>query len=473
MLVGILTAAILARLLSTAEYGSYRQVFLLYGTLSSALSLGLPQALYYFLPRSPEESRSILSANLFPVVAIGGCVILILWGGGAKFIAGQFNNPELQGLLYLFSPYVLFALPMLAINTCLVSRGRAQLVVLYTVTSRVLLLVGAVLPVLLVSTAAGAVGGAMLATAVASGVGIVIVYRICREGGWLPRWPQIREQVQYSVPIALAGMMGSFAVNLDKLLVSWFFTPSDLAVYANGAMELPLISVVTGSVTSVLLPEFSALFQRGDREGVLAIWHRAMVKCATILFPVAVFCFAMAPEVIRILFSAKYNNSVAPFRIYLLTTPLRMTSYGMIPLASGRTHVVLLVEAVSSLLQILLSILLMRRMGPIGAAIAIVLTLYGGVFFGFLNWTRRYLETSWANLLPWRNLGMVLAASLIAGCVFGLMPVLPNGDILRILIIGMIYCSVAIYVLSRWRLIDVPAIIDKVRKRSHIATASV
>ncbi len=53
----------LARILSPADLGTYRQLFLIYGTLSGILLLGFPQSLLYYIPKSddPEKTKRLIS----------------------------------------------------------------------------------------------------------------------------------------------------------------------------------------------------------------------------------------------------------------------------------------------------------------------------------------------------------------------------------------------------------------------------
>ncbi|HBG05042.1 MAG: hypothetical protein A2075_16635 [Geobacteraceae bacterium GWC2_58_44] len=453
-IVGILSAAILSRLLPISEYGSYRQVFIIYGTIGPLLCLGLPQALYYFLPRNREQSRSILSSNLAALILLGGLFTLFLWAGGSTLVAKSFNNPQLGSLLCLFAPYTLFALPILAVSPYLVSLDRVQALVPYSVGSRLLMLAGAVLPVLWFRTVETAVIGAVFSTFLASAVGLVLMHRVCRQGEWRPSWAQVKQQVKYSIPLGASGVMGMLSVNFDKLLVSMMSNPAKLAVYANGAMELPMIGVVANSATSVLLPEFSALCQKRDYGKVLQLWHRAMVKCSLILLPVMVFCFAMAPEIIRILFSAKYADSMIPFRIYLLIIPLRITSWSLVPMAAGFNRIVLAVEGVSCFTQVLLGFLLIRIVGANGAAIAAVINTYAAVSLGYLFWIRRYTKISWRHLLPWREISKVLLASLLPGIVFISRSRIITDDYLRVLLLGVFYAGGSVWLFSRFRLIE-------------------
>ena len=91
-----LIPVVLARLLDLTEYGTFKQFFLLATTLYLALTLGMPQSLYYFLPRAAgEEHRSYLTQTLLWLLGAGvlvaGFLLLatpvIEWVGGPALAA--------------------------------------------------------------------------------------------------------------------------------------------------------------------------------------------------------------------------------------------------------------------------------------------------------------------------------------------------------------------------------------------------
>ena len=52
---------VLARLFAPAEFGIYKQFFLLYATLYGVLQLGMAESLYYFVPRGSAQTGRYLS----------------------------------------------------------------------------------------------------------------------------------------------------------------------------------------------------------------------------------------------------------------------------------------------------------------------------------------------------------------------------------------------------------------------------
>jgi len=83
------------------------------------LALGLPQAIYYFLPGENERPRAVLVENLLLLSFMGGLFSLFLLGGN-RFLAWRFNNPDIAKTLRILVPYPLFMLPASALSDGLV-----------------------------------------------------------------------------------------------------------------------------------------------------------------------------------------------------------------------------------------------------------------------------------------------------------------------------------------------------------------
>ena len=76
---GFALPLILTRLLPQAEFGTYKQVWLVVTTGYFMLQLGLSQSLYYFVPRQPQDAGPCIGNAIVTLSAAGlGCVGLLL-----------------------------------------------------------------------------------------------------------------------------------------------------------------------------------------------------------------------------------------------------------------------------------------------------------------------------------------------------------------------------------------------------------
>src|SRR5581483_802162 len=84
----------LARKLPPADYGTFKQIFLIFSTFYLILQVGMVQSLYYFIPREPSRRATWVTQSLFVLSLTGlasGAAILFL---GAK-LSSLFSNPAL------------------------------------------------------------------------------------------------------------------------------------------------------------------------------------------------------------------------------------------------------------------------------------------------------------------------------------------------------------------------------------------
>src|SRR5262245_59539632 len=85
---------LLARLFIPAEFGTYKQLFLIAGTLYCIGQLGMSESLLYFLPVDPAHGpRYAVNSLLILMLGGLGCFALLVIAGGD--IARGLGNPEL------------------------------------------------------------------------------------------------------------------------------------------------------------------------------------------------------------------------------------------------------------------------------------------------------------------------------------------------------------------------------------------
>lgn len=462
----LVTFAVLSRLFTKTDYAAYRQTLLAYTFLSPLLALGLPMALYYFLPLNPTNGKSILSGNLLLLFLMGIIFAIVVWCGGNELLAAKFNNAKVGRLLLIYSPYALLTLPVTAISACLVSCNKVTLLTIFNVSSRFLFFFLVIGFVLVWRTPAAAIHGTVLAAFLVFIPALFIMYGATTGDTWKPTRINMSDQLKYSVPLGLAGMFAIISMNLDKALVSLMCSPEVFSVYANGAIEIPAIGIITGSVISILIPEFSRLYQNQEREAILKLWHSAMIKCGLLIFPIMIYLYVMAPELIRLIFSKEYIDSVQPFRVYLLLLPIRITYFGAIFMASGKSKYVLYRAIVGLALNLVLSIVFIRLWGSIGAAISTVVVIYLWSVPYSIFLISRILKMNIRSIIPLGALTKVFIASIVAGVVLFSVPLVrPLGDILTLVISGLFYAAVILVLFDRCKLIKAKNMLHSVKDK--------
>ena len=411
-LVTLLLAAVLSRHFDKVDYATYRQTLLAYKFAAPLLTLGLPAALYYFLPSEKSRTRAILLENLMLLGMTGLAFSLFLALGGNVLIAQWFSNPELEKTLLVFALYPALFLPATAVSATLVVREKMSWLFLHTVGTRLLRL-GLVLAAIwfFPGSPLAVVGATTVSGAVVFSSAIFLMLRAVKRGNqWRPSRSGVWLQLKYAVPLGLAAMLETLALGIDQVLVSMLCSPERYAVYVNGAMEIPFLRVVTAAATAVILPDLVALYKEGKMKEAVGLWQSSARKVSLLLLPVGGALFVTAPELMTLLYSADYQESARPFRIYLLLLPARLIYFGAIFQAAGRTDLVLKRAVGTLILNTVVSYPLVYYFGIEGAAWGTVLVFWLYVIPYCIRLCARLLETRWPGLMPYRYVGVLLLA---------------------------------------------------------------
>lgn len=436
-------AVILSYSLSKSDYGSYRQVWLLYRTLIPILTLGLPISINYFFPKLESSGQKIQNLQTYLLLAVLGLLLSSILFFCAPLFSAWFNNQRLTEFLRIFSLIPLLTFPTLYYQNLFVCLDKTVLVVKISLFMALGYFGSCIIPILL----GYSIKEIFIIFSVFSFLQLLIVsYFMFRPFEKLKiEWKNtfFFEQLKYSFPIGLTLTVGILSKQLDKLVISSYFSPDQFATYINGAFELPLIGILTGSITAVLMPEFVKLVHTKDINELIRIWHSAIRKVALIIFPVMFFLLIFAPEFLTLLFSQKYAASSSIFRIYLLALPHRITNYGMILLSLGLSSLVLRYSIYMLTFNLGLNFALIHLLGFSGPAIA-TLIVVNFINFAQLNIISKKLSIPFRDIFPWLALGKILIVSSgTAGIIYIAKLLVPfQNNILLLFSAGILFCII-------------------------------
>jgi O-antigen/teichoic acid export membrane protein len=400
------TNMLFAWLLSKQANGTLQKVFVVTQIAILAGSFGIQTSLYYFLPRSEPEKKRGLVAQSAIVLTMAGALLALIIAFAAPGLSQLLGRTDLTPLLRAGALTVLCTLPGMVCDPMFITEKRAWLAAFNAINSgafqlvAVSLVIVSQMPLQAVFYALSAAGIVRLLP------GIVFWIRQLPAGAiFAGGMAMLTQQLAYVLPVGIASIADSISSWLDRTLVAGFYNEVHLATYTYGAIEIPFLSLLIGSVMPVLLPEFSLLIKEGHRQHLLELWNRATLKASTILFGLF-FLFAWAaPEFIVTLYSQGYRDSAWYFRIYLLLIPVRVIAFMPLLFALGKAKAVMHGAIAEVLINLCASLILMRwlKLGMSGAALGTVFsTLCQAAYY---SWhIRTGLQVDWKRLLPWRDL---------------------------------------------------------------------
>jgi O-antigen/teichoic acid export membrane protein len=396
-------------------FGSFQQVFM-FSALFMILTLGIPETMYFFLPRLlPEERPGFLGQTILLLGASGLAVSFVLWAG-ASFLAGIQGNPAIAPNIRIFGIYGAFLVASAFADPVFIIFKRVRyLFILSSLHGLFFLLL--TLWQYLTHVSAAWLFSLMAVFALGKFfLALFLVYRMKPEIGEILYFggkKMLLLQLSFSLPLALSNTVDIISAWLDKFIVSVYLGKEALGVFYVGAIEIPLISVVLASVYSVVSPVLSSQHHTKDFKGFISLVNKTFLFTAKMIWPFWLYLFVFADSLILLLFGQDYQASIAPFRIYLMMMPLRIALYGSIVLALGKPRIVFLAALGALLINFVLSIILVEHIRLLGPAIATVVSTWFHVFvlvWFIISMTKGKLT----ELIPFRGLFSIGGISALA-----------------------------------------------------------
>ncbi len=362
----------LARIITPAELGSYRQLFLIYTTFSTLLLLGIPQSMLYFLPKAEnaEKQRLLItrSLNLISILALIFALCLLIF---RNFIAQIFHNPQLGNLLIIYALYPLFLFVTQLYSSIMMGLKqplRAAKFTIFSVLSDFIFIVSAAF----FTRNLTIIIWAVIASAFLQWLYAQITLNELKEKKVRFDFASVKEQMNYALPLGLSSIIGMLSIQLDKLMISGFFPPEKFAVFSLGATEFPIVGILANSINSVLLPHLSSTNTATMGE----LYSGAVRKNAILVFPLMALCFIFAEPIFILLYGKIYAEAAVYFRIYLFLMPLRIATYGILFQAFGKTKFIMYNSLFVLIANAVLNYILIINLGMKGAAIATVIVTW-------------------------------------------------------------------------------------------------
>jgi len=404
---------IVVRLLTKGDYGTYRQVWLVYSTLSGILLLGIPRSIYYFVPTlSEDKKRTFIIQTILILAGIGLFTSSIIFLSSSH-IARYFHNPEIARYLRIFSIYIFFSLGIAYFMNYIYSQKKFRLGTIIGIISQLLLSTCVLVSLI--------IGGKLETVFYTLGIFMAfkyvlyLVYILRKTRPIGPFWDRqlLVKQLKYSLPLGVTSMIWMISRRIDRFIVSFFTSPSVFAVFAVGAVEIPLINILNESVNTVLRVKFAELYKKRDFKEIVRIWHGSIKKQALLYMPLFCFLFMFSEQFVTFLYTDRYVESTLFFRIYLFLLPIRVATYTIILTSTGKTRSVLYISLLHVVSNIILSIISVKLIGIIGPAIvSVVVAVLASIYA--LSITKVNFKLSFRDLFPFKMLLKIMGLAVLA-----------------------------------------------------------
>jgi len=381
----VISSIFLSRLLSLEEYANYRQSIFVYSFISPLLSLGFDKSMFYNFEKNRKNRGEQILNIQYVTLSLGVMFSIFFSIGGAGLLSKLFNNPNLEKGIIIYSIFAVLNLPTLVLQSSLIIKNEVKLLTVFNILNKVVSVAVTILVAYYYrdyyNTLISLLFVGILSFIV---VQIILLKNFTKNISFRLNTNILKDYFKIGFPLLLASMTVVIGKNIDKLLISSMMTPVDFAIYAIGAIEIPLITSITGSVMVVVLTDFVKLLNKGDVKETFKLWNKAVETTSSILIPIMFSLLLNANWIIRLMYGDNYIDSVIPFRIYLLLLPMRAMVFTSLITASGNTKVISRGALIYMILNIILSTILIKTIGFSGPAIAtVIVTYFLGIYYSY------------------------------------------------------------------------------------------
>lgn len=434
-LTGLITQVVLARFLAPLEFGLLALGIGLFRLVEAVGPLGLQAAVIRFGARpsqsAPGQARATVLRGV-RLATISGLVLAVALFVAAPMLARDvFHKPGLVDIFRIVS----LGFPLLAALVVAASATRMLRTARYTVVSRELGQPVLFLLLVLVSLsfgfrARGAAAAMVVATGVALALAITILLRVFprSEGRAVVATP-VKTMLTFSLPASLSGSSRFLVSWTDRFVVGALLPAATLGVYHAAAQLAAILPMLTLGFGAMIAPMIAELAHSNEPKKIGRLFALSTKWAVALSVPPAAVLLLAPRDALQVTFGTSYDQA-APVLVLLTLGQLIAVcggSLGVLLVMSGKERSWAALAGGAFVLNLLLSLVLVRRVGPNGAAAATAMALSFLTAAG--TWVARRMLGVWP--FDWR-VGKVLglACLTLVGAWF-LAPALPHSSVAR------------------------------------------
>ena len=453
----------LARALNVDEYGSYGQVLMLSELAILIFSFGLSQILFIQYSDDKNDKKNVFVTNLLVNVILGfiGALSIYVFSGT---IGQIFDNNTIIPLLKIYCFQFFFQLITAYLNSTLIQFNKVKQMVIISITINILR-IGVLFFAIQYLQSLIYVFIFLLITSMLNCLwSLYYIPKGFFRGAWEKQLA--KRQIAIGFPLGLTGLIGTIFKRTDGIMISSMLPTSEYALYRMGAIEVPLLYTLYYSVTTIVMPEVTQLFNKVKIKKLTELKRREISNSMDLIYPTLIFVLIFSQPIIGAYLGEKYEQSANIFLIYNLVLFIRVNDYRDILISGSKTRIILQYVFICFFINLILNFVFIRYFGVIGAVIASLISFYLLAFLLF-NRTLKLTRTKTGHFFNLSLMYKIILISLVASClmyiVYYCFPCLP------IILILFIIHSILVYsMLIRYQLLEIEILLSLFSNRPFI-----
>jgi len=457
MVAGLITFPILTRVFSVADYGVMNLVAATL-TISVALGkVGVQQSIIRYQSEISSGKGQFTMAQLFSSTLLGmlgtSVVVALALGIGAQLVPARWlGDVRISHLLGIVSVVVVAQVLESALVNFVRAEQKTSTLLIYQVSKKY---VGLALILAAVLLVARSLTSFYLATALVEILAMIILARSMFREHPTPSLSQFSrplygELIRFGAPMLIGYELSGIILSVgDRYIIEGFMGEAPLGLYAAAYNLCQYVqSVFIASVGQAIMPLYMQMWDRKGRDETAAFIARALRTYVIMGGPVIAGLAAVGPELLPALASDKYASAVGilPWVIAGMVVDGTNSMLGAGLFIHRKTRIIMPIVMSGALLNLVLNMLLIPRMGILAAAVATLIS-YTVTALGLGLAGRHLLPVAipWATMLrtaigsvamllavrsiyPGRRLATVGVRVVLGAAIYLLVMVLIDGD---------------------------------------------
>lgn len=379
-----LTAILLARITGTDGYGAYAFAISWVTITTLVAMLGLDKLVIREVARFLSSDHTALARGMLKKAGqfiLGASLIVGVVVGGVAYALIQYNDPKLGYALLLAIPLI----PLLALIRLRQSALEARKMAGYGNFPELVVMPG----LLIIAIGAGylywesdfTTHHALVLQWGAAGVALLVgqwqlrKYLTCELAGTEPEY-KTKQWITEALPLVLISGLYVINANTDTVMLGFLRDSDHVGIYAAANKATSIIVFIQLAVNKTLSPDFSSLYHQNKREELQTLVSRSVRWMSLASAITAAALIAVGPFYLW-LYGPGFSDGYIPLIILCGAKAMTATmgSVSFLLIMTGNQTIAARNVGITALLNIALNLILIPRLGVIGAAIATATSL--------------------------------------------------------------------------------------------------
>ena len=406
----VLSAILLVRFLAPSAWNIIALGLSVYLVAVTIGSLNLEHSILFFLPQLTQHQTNRLLHQTVNLLRLSGFVC----GAGIVLVQASTGVLGTMGIAVCLACAVACELPTVVMTPTFIARGEERYASMWGSSHALIQFLALMIPTLCGFGATGIAYG-LAASGLIRLTSFTVVFRRYVNGEHVHTPGLLKRQLYFCAPLGVALAAGVLTRSIDKWLVAWH-EPLKVGIYSIAAFEVPILAVLPYAGGAAIAVSMVTMFHNDQVSSAHSVWWNQARMMSLVVVPLTVGLVVIAPELFEILFSHSYRTSVLPFQIFTLIGLHRVTEYGAVLRAAGRS-----VEIVYSSLILLGSNLVfgyigLQVHGLVGLTMGSVLA-FSVAWVWILSRLKNVFDVSMRHVFPWSAWGSSVVISCVTAAV--------------------------------------------------------